>query len=820
MSYNDSNTNFKELTGSSPNEEEADFLSEFDPQKLFVVFKLSIPFIILIFGLCFGATYFILRYTKPIFRSQSTLKLEQKGTASILKYGLFESEDKVTNYLIGEIEFIRSTTILQKVVDSLSLNVAYFLKGNVTDDEKFESSPFIISQYKVLNYSYYNKAIEVRVIDEKTFSLNYTIDKKNIEKEYLFGQKITTPYFEVVLEKTNFFNDRAFIGEYYFKIYTDNYLLSFLKGNLSVGINNPKAYTIRIVFQDENKYKAASIINAVDSFYLAQAENRQKTSHFKTINYLENQLKSNFTLLADYEKKKDEFKKSNTYIDDILTVKEKINTILKAITDLQTQKIRLKLEIEKYKQITNFIATDTNQVVIERYAAMLGDKKVLERITKLDKLEKEREKLLKSYTENTFAYQEQVRKVTELKTDIITSIAMNKILLVEQIAILDSKIKKQQNSIPSETGKIGIELREIQRYLTSYERNIDLLLGKIVETNVAAAGTESNFYILEMASPGDIPVYPIRNSFYAYALGLAIILSFLLIAIQYLLRNKIANLKDVEKRCAAPTLGAIPHYTKTKMTVSQLVVHQNPKWSISEAFRSIRTNLDFIVDKRKKRVISVTSTTSGEGKTFIALNLAGIIAMSQQRVVVLDLDLRKPKVHRGFGVENTVGISSLLIGKTTLDKAIQHSEIPTLDFITSGPIPPNPSELILSERFDELLEQLKQKYDVVVFDTPPVGLITDGIIAMKKATLPIYVVRAGYSKQNSIQLINRLYSGNQFTKLSVVLNGMGAKGSYAYGDYGGYGYGGYGYGYGYGYYDDDKTRGLWNKIKHKFSSKK
>ena len=182
MSNNTSNTNFKELVNLAPAEDENDFLAEFDPQKLFVVTKLSIPFIILIFGLCFGATYFILRYTKPVYRSQSTLKLEQKGTASILKYGLFESEDKVTNYLIGEIEFIRSKVILQKAIDSLYLNVAYFLKGNVTDDEKFKSSPFKVQSYRILNHSFYNKAISINIINEKTFLLSYHNGEKKIEK--------------------------------------------------------------------------------------------------------------------------------------------------------------------------------------------------------------------------------------------------------------------------------------------------------------------------------------------------------------------------------------------------------------------------------------------------------------------------------------------------------------------------------------------------------------------------------------------------------------------------------------------------------------
>src|SRR5690606_6838891 len=162
----------------------------------------------------------------------------------------------------------------------------------------------------------------------------------------------------------------------------------------------------------------------------------------------------------------------------------------------------------------------------------------------------------------------------------------------------------------------------------------------------------------------------------------------------------------------------VPKYKK-EIPVSQLLVNQNPKSLIAESFRSIRTNLQFVDNSPGPKVIAVTSTISGEGKTFVAINLGGIISFSDKRVVILDLDMRKPTIHLGFGVENIRGMSTLLIGKDQVGDCIQHSAVPGLDFITAGPIPPNPSELIISPHMERIVEQLKQDYDVILIDTPP-----------------------------------------------------------------------------------------------------
>ncbi len=185
------------------------------------------------------------------------------------------------------------------------------------------------------------------------------------------------------------------------------------------------------------------------------------------------------------------------------------------------------------------------------------------------------------------------------------------------------------------------------------------------------------------------------------------------------------------------------------------------------------------------------------------MNLAGILAFSDKRVIVIDLDMRKPKIHLGFNVDNVNGVSTILSGIDQVDDCIQSSMVKNLDFITAGPVPPNPSELILSERMDKMVKALKKKYDYVIIDNPPVGIVTDGMKSLLMAEYPIYILKANYSKRIFIQNVNRLYSENSISRLSIVLNGVDKNYS-SYGYEKGHAYGYYG-GYGYGYYEDSET---------------
>ena len=212
--------------------------------------------------------------------------------------------------------------------------------------------------------------------------------------------------------------------------------------------------------------------------------------------------------------------------------------------------------------------------------------------------------------------------------------------------------------------------------------------------------------------------------------------------------------------------------------------------------------MQFIANETEAKIIAITSTISGEGKTFICVNLAGIIAYSGKKVIVLDLDMRRPRIHSAFGMDNSKGMSTLLIGKYKVEEVIQKTDSDNLDIITAGPIPPNPSELVISKAMDDVLTNLKKLYDIIIIDNPPVGLVTDGIAMLQKADYPIYIMRVDYSKREFIYFVDKLYYENQFHKLSIILNGVDfqrQKYGYSYYKYGYYGYG-YGYTYGHGNY--------------------
>lgn len=382
--------------------------------------------------------------------------------------------------------------------------------------------------------------------------------------------------------------------------------------------------------------------------------------------------------------------------------------------------------------------------------------------------------------------------------------------LNNSISALNSKIKEiDQNfmDLPSQE----IEYARLERVYNSNEKYYTMLLEKRTEYAISKAGFVSETRVLQRARIPMEPISPNPLIIYLAGASLAIFVILLMIAIRYLTHNEITDVSDLARQInpSIGLLGIIPKYSKN-IPMSQLIIDKNPKSVMAEAFRSIRTNLDFFDSESDKKVIAVTSTISGEGKTFVAINLGGIIAFGGKKVIILDLDMRKPRIHKGFNTTNEYGISTLLSGRDQLGNIIKKSELEGLHFITAGPVPPNPSELIINGRLQETLKLLKEQYDVIIIDNPPVGLVTDGISNLKLADYPIYVFRSEYSKKNFVFNVNRIFAENKIKNLTVVLNGMDLNRP-RYGGYGrGYGYT-YGYGYGYGsssngsgYYADDE----------------
>lgn len=316
------------------------------------------------------------------------------------------------------------------------------------------------------------------------------------------------------------------------------------------------------------------------------------------------------------------------------------------------------------------------------------------------------------------------------------------------------------------------------------------------EFEVVQAGTVPDFRILSPASFPRDPISPKRLMISAAGLVASFTLMLFFIGIMYLANNKITSLSELERNLQLPVIGVIP--VSRSIRNNGLFVVDQPKSMVSEALRTIRTNLDFFNAGIDRKVVSISSTVSGEGKSFIAVNLGAMIALSGKRVVLLDLDMRKKKTNAPAVIsDSTKGISTVLIRRNAWQECVIKTAIEEFDFIPSGPHPPNPAELLLNASFGELLDDLKSRYDYIIIDTPPVGLVTDGVMAMKHSDLCVYIFRANYSKKEFMVNLQRIININKFGNIGMVLNALPSSGAHKYG---------------YGYYEEAETNSKWTQL--------
>jgi tyrosine-protein kinase Etk/Wzc len=335
----------------------------------------------------------------------------------------------------------------------------------------------------------------------------------------------------------------------------------------------------------------------------------------------------------------------------------------------------------------------------------------------------------------------------------------------------------------------------IQRQQKIFEELYSFLLQKKLETSISSASTISNSRVIEPASSPGVLVSPDVKNTYIFYLMLGLALPVGIIALVEMMRDKVAHRGDIEKRTTTPILGEIGHSGNDQ----PLVVSKNSRRFISEQFRIIRTNLQYIINKKERPVIMVTSSFSGEGKSFVSTNMGAVMALTGKRTVIMEFDIRKPKIVSGLDLKRKVGITNYIIGRGTFeDLLIKVEDVDNLYVIPCGPIPPNPSELLLDPRLNELMAEAKARFDVVIMDTAPVGLVSDAINLSRFADCTVYIVRQGYTFRKQINMIEELRASKKLPGLALLLNDVKVDGGYYSGGY----YGGYGY-YGGGSYGND-----------------
>lgn len=750
----------------------------FDFEKLRQVLVSSWPWVLGILFTTMSLTYLYIRYTKPIYSAESVLKLDIKNDANLL--GLQNPLEQDIKGIAGEIEILRSRLFFSKVVDAVGMDISYYHPGRShLVDERYGNSPFKV-QYELKNENLRDKQFDIEILNDTEFTISCAHLGGQIGGKQQFGSPIVTQGFSFTIDKTSYFDDQKNLVDFYFVLNSKEALINYLESHVTVEPINFNANTIKISLSDYNQIKARNLLAAIDTIYLAFTKNAKNQAVEQKIEFLETQMAKTSKELVEYEDYFEKFTIQNRTTD----LSSDLTKTIALLNDLDSQRYNMREHLAEVDLVGENFRNDQPVSVFKM------PNRIAELINEYNNLVNEKSLKLNSYNENT-----QVIKRIDQQIEIAKKTANSRLLAYKNNVIQDLEdLNKKRNILETnfvELPSMGTSYNKNRRLYTLQEEFYFSLIQSKIELEIARAGTVTNFVILSPASVSSVPIHPKVLLIYGLGFVSGLMLSIFFVAIQFLLHDKITSQKELEKIMHAPILGLIPNYKQEKLANSKLIVTNNPKSSISESLRSIRTNMEFMATTGKNQLISVTSTVSGEGKTFIAVNLGAVFAYAGQKVVIVDLDMRKPKVHIAFESEKVQkGMSTILIGKEKIEDCIQESELENLHFISAGPMPPNPSELLLSPKFDEFLETLKKTYDVIFLDSPPVGLVTDGILVMKKADLPIYVVRADYSKRSYLKSVHSLISNNKFEHLSVILNGVKS------------GKGSYGYGYGYGYYED------------------
>jgi len=780
-----------------------------------------------LFVICIGIGFFII-YQQNI-RKQASYRLATQISVEDETNPLFTSNTSLTfNWggVSGKVNTIqtslRSRSIHEKVVDSLQFYITYLKQSRFRKDDIYKQAPFKIhitpNTYQVLNIP-----IQITFLDAETFELstnfetsvlsvqNFT-DKamENIDvsigefkERYKIGTQINKNFFngKVVLPP----NRKVKAGDsYFFKFENFNGVVGKYKSKLV--INNPRGSAIlNLSMTDNNKGKIVDYLNT--TVVILSEDHLAKKNQFvtNTINFIDSQLgrvKSKITSNVD---------SINTFraTNKVYNIDEESTTINAKLAALEINKDNVNRQLAYYASLKSYLENSQDFTDLPAPSlAGVDDSNIQTNISKINALSVQKAN-----------YEKTVRSDASIFTDLNRQINALKRVLIENIGTATSGLNRDLNNVNSKIGTANSKIRklpknqqqllDIQRQYALNEQTYNVFLAKRGEADIIKSASVSDINVIDKAKDtGARPIDLKLSSRYMLAIFGGILPPLLLAFIVTFFDNKLHSPKELEALSNIPMLGVVGVNTLD----NSLAVHRKPKSTIAESFRAIRTSLQYMYKKHElegAKTVMVTSSVSGEGKTFCSINVATVFALSGKKTVLVGLDLRKPKIFGDFNIENDIGAVNYLIGQKNLEEVTQNSGIENLDIITSGPIPPNPSELLISDKMDALILELKAKYDYIILDTPPVGLVADALELLEHADASLYVVRQDYTKKEMLNLINDKHKKKEVKNLSFIYNGYDQKGSYGYGY--GYGYGAYGNGY---HENDTNKKSVLKRIKN------
>ncbi len=759
---------------------------------------------------CLAIAFVYLHTANKSYRinAKVLLKDDKKGTFSSQADMLadFGFQTKNTN-VENEIEVLTSKNVVAAAVKRAGLYVRYVKDGFLVDRPIYKGQSRIHAAMNDADLEALPRGIDIKLElgSDSLYEISccYELEGSDdiIETEPIkvdsYPYVISTELGDILLEENL---EGTLYDKMTISIYNPSYMTLYYQSLLAVAPISKTASVAVVTLINDVPRNGIDFINSLIVSYNIQSNEDKNLVAQKTEEFIGARIKIIGEDLRAQEKNLASYKKENKLINPVADVTRLLESESEYVERLQ----EVNLQLQQVNYLLNYLKDKNNdKQAISTVPGLANEPALTALITRYNLDVAKRKQMLASATE-----------ANPLVVSINSSIDDTRKDIIDVLETLSSSMNMQKRSLEELSGKFtnrASQTPAVERVYADLTRERDIksqlyvmLLQKYEENALALAVTADNLKCIEKASCSSSYVSPNKKAVILVAIFFGMFIPVFFVYLIETLEVKIKRLEDVDKFTKLPVVGCVPELSMLKKSGKRhLVVKEGQNDVMAEAFRSIRTNLQFIIQKSRGSVVMFTSTTSGEGKTFISSNYAMSLAVMGKKVLYIGLDIRRPRLAEIFGLSgNSEGITSFLASDgsdlSMLDKFIQPSGVnPNLDLLTAGIVPPNPAELLAKDTLDKAIEYLSGKYDCLVLDTAPVGLVSDSLILGRVADAAVYVVRVKYTHKTDLAFLDRLSSDGKLKNVSVVVNAddMNAEGS-RYGSRSKrYGYSYYGYGY-------------------------
>ena len=746
--------------------------------------------------------------TNPLFTSNTSLVFNWGGTS-----------DQVQT--IGTT--LQSRSHNELVVDKLQYYISYLAQGKYNLVDAYGAVPFYVTIDKS-RAQLAGTLIKVKFLSENEYEIripfagnaasmiNYTdnsysttsVEIGDFVKRYKVGEVVSLPFLNWRLQIKD--NPGLYKGNEYFVQFNDfDGTVSGYRG-INVKSDDKGGSIITLGMQGTNKARMVEYLNSTVKMLIKRQLDSKNQFATNTIRFIDSTLVAMESQLKETTNELKSFRKDKNIYD----IEGDGTKFSDKMLEYDVQKDAISRKMAYYNSLKSYLKSSVDYSKLPAPSvAGIDDPNVVVNVSKLISLSTQRSEMAYAVKSEKI-FKDFDNQMEAIKKVLMENITTAKSALQYDLALVDSKISEAESTIK--------QLPEEQQELIKIKRKYDLsdniynsFLQKRSEADIVKAANLSDIHFIDPAKDiGGGLIGPKTSVNYVLAFFLGLLFPLLLVFGIFFINNSIQNTDDISRLTQIPLIGVIG----LSKDSTDLAVYSKPKSALSESFRAIRSSLQYLYKKQLvegAKTLMITSSVSGEGKTFTTLNIATVFALSEKKTVIIGLDLRKPKLFEEFNLSNEVGVVNYLIKQKTVDEIINPTHIPFLDVILSGPIPPNPAEMIMSDGMKEMIDELKKKYDYIILDTPPVGLVSDALELAQYCDVTLYIVRQNFTKKDMITLLNNRVKRGELHNTSIILNGFQNKAKYG----AGYGYG-YGYGYGSttyssGYNEDDKPRNILEK---------